>query len=67
MGTLGRTPFENVLGEVEAAPNQDTFAVAVDLCFMLAHPSKKCEDINMWTHTVRGISAAGGGGVSVGL
>lgn len=58
-GTLGWTPLENVLGEVEAAPNQDTFAVAVDLCYMLAHPRLKNEIVNMWAHTVRGMSAAG--------
>lgn len=54
MGTLGRSPLENTHSEVAAVPNQDAFAVGVDLCFILAHPSKKGEDINMWTHSVRG-------------
>lgn len=53
MGTLGRSPLENTHSEVAAVPNQDVFAVGVDLCFILAHPSKKGEDINMWTHSVR--------------
>ena len=52
-GTLGRVPLESVRGEVQAAPNHDTFAVAADLCFILAHPTLKNEDVNMWTHSVR--------------
>lgn len=58
-GTLGWIPLENVLEEVEAAPNQDAFAVAVDMCYMLAHPRLKNEIVNMWAHTVRGMSVAG--------
>lgn len=65
MGTLGRSPLENTRNEVAAAPDQDAFAVGVDLCFILVHPSKKCEDINLWTHSVRGTRVTGGG--SVGL
>lgn len=62
MGTLGRSPPENTRSVVAASPNQDAFAVGVDLCFILAHPSKKGEDINMWTHSVRGTPVAAGGG-----
>lgn len=62
MGTLGRSPPENTRREVAAAPNQDAFAVGVDLCFILAHPTKKGEDINMWTHSVRDTPVAAGGG-----
>lgn len=53
MGTLGRVPLENFHQAVEAAPNHDTFAVGGDLCFILAHPDRQHEDVNMWTHSVR--------------
>lgn len=62
-GTLGWTPLENVLGDVEAAPNQDSFAVGVDLCFILAHPTWKTEVVAMWSHSVRGVSVACGASV----
>ena len=52
MGTLGRVPLENFHQAVEAAPNHDTFAVGGDLCFILAHPDRQHEDVNMWTHSV---------------
>lgn len=55
---MGWIPIENVLGEVEAAPNQDAFAVAVDACFILAHPRLKEEVVSMWAHTVSGMPVA---------
>ncbi|CAM9460144.1 unnamed protein product [Laminaria digitata] len=51
MGTLGRVPLENFHEAVQAAPNHDTFAVGGDLCFILAHPDRQHEDVNMWTHS----------------
>ena len=64
-GTLGWSPLENVHVEVEAAPNQDTFAVGVDLCFILARPDMKDGVTNIFCPPVRGMSMAGG--ASVGL
>ena len=60
-GTLARVPLENVLGEVIAAPEQDVFAVGVDLCFLLANPGLRTKHDSMWIHWVRGVPVAGGG------
>lgn len=64
-GTIGWCPLENAHVEVEAAPAQDTFAVGVDLCFILGHPDVMDGVVNMFSHPVRGMSVAGG--ASVGL
>lgn len=64
-GTLGWTPLENMLDDVVAAPDQDTFAVGVDVCFILARPDLKYDDASMFAHPVRGVSGAGR--ASVGL
>lgn len=60
-GTLARVPLENVLGEVLALPNQDTFSVGVDTCFILASPALRNTNDDMWIHWVRGVPVAGGG------
>ena len=56
-GTVGWSPLENVHVEVEAAPAQDTFAVGVDLCSIVAHPDMKKANgvLNMWSHPVSGM------------
>lgn len=61
-GTLSRVPLENVIGHVLAAANQDTFALGVDTCFILANPAIRTRNDDMWVHWVRGMSVAGGGG-----
>ncbi|CAM9930853.1 unnamed protein product, partial [Laminaria digitata] len=49
-GSLGRLPLENILGEVVADPNQDVFAVGVDMCFILANPAWRTLCDSLWMH-----------------
>lgn len=52
-GTGGWIPLENVLDDVLAAPAQDTFASAVNACFIMTRDDLKTKSGNMWSHTVR--------------
>eukprot|EP00904_Undaria_pinnatifida_P013167 jgi/Undpi1/8981/HiC_scaffold_26.g11442.m1 len=50
-GTGGWIPLENVLDDVLAAPAQDTFASAVNACFIMTRDDLKTKSGNMWSHT----------------
>ena len=54
-GTMGWAPPENVVGAVLAAPDQDTFAVGVDICFLVAHATLKLDYVSMFGNKVRGM------------
>ena len=60
-GTIGWTPPDNVVGAVLAAPDQDTFAVGVDICFLVAHAALKPDYVSMFGNQVRGMSVPGEG------
>lgn len=65
--TMGWSPLKSVDGEVESAPAQDTFAVGVDLCSIVAHPDLKKASgvVDMLSHSVRYVSVAGGASVEL--